>query len=572
MALNKYSRIYTQDDSLPASQAMLIGSGLSEADLRKPFVGICSTGFDGNTCNMHLNGLADEVKQGVNQLGMVGLRFNTVGVSDGITNGTPGMRYSLVSREVIADSIETITGAHNYDALACVVGCDKNMPGSLMAMARLNRPSLMVYGGTIKGGDFKGQKLNIVSCFEAYGKKLNGAISEEDYKGIIRNACPGPGACGGMYTANTMASAAEALGMSIPFSSSSPAISAEKQAECLTTGHYLLRLLERDIKPRDILVREAFENALVLITVLGGSTNAVLHLIAIAHAAGVKLSLQDFQEVSNRVPVLADLKPSGKYLMEDLSALGGVPAVMRTLLDEGLLTGDLLTVTGQTVAENLADVKPLGEEQDLLRPLSNPIKADGHIQTLFGNLATKGAVAKISGKEGQKFEGPAIVFNSEEELNEGITQGKIKPGHVVVIRYVGPKGGPGMPEMLKPTSAIMGAGLGDKVALITDGRFSGGTHGFVIGHVCPEAYDGGAIALVENDDLITLDATTNSIHLHVDEALLQLRRANWQQPAPNVKQGVLLKYMRTVSDASNGCITDLEESHVNERETSASIA
>jgi dihydroxy-acid dehydratase len=509
----------------------------------------------------------------VNQAGMVGLRFNTIGVSDGITNGTPGMRYSLVSREVIADSIETITGAHNYDALACVVGCDKNMPGSLMAMARLNRPSLMVYGGTIKGGDFKGQKLNIVSCFEAYGKKLNGAISDEDYKGIIHNACPGPGACGGMYTANTMASAAEALGMSIPFSSSSTAISAEKKQECLTTGQYLLRLLERDIKPKDILVREAFENALVLITVLGGSTNAVLHLIAIAHAAGVKLTLQDFQEVSNRVPVLADLKPSGKYLMEDLSALGGVPAVMRTLLDEGLLTGNLLTVTGQTVAENLADIKPLGQEQDLLRPLSNPIKADGHIQTLFGNLATKGAVAKISGKEGHKFEGPAIVFDSEEELNEGITLGKIKPGHVVVIRYVGPKGGPGMPEMLKPTSAIMGAGLGDKVALITDGRFSGGTHGFVIGHVCPEAYDGGTIALVEDDDLITLDAITNSIHLHVDDTLLQLRRDKWQRPASEVKQGVLLKYTRTVSDASNGCITDLEEeSHVNERETSTSIA
>lgn len=572
MALNKYSRIYTQDDSLPASQAMLIGSGLSEADLQKPFVGICSTGFDGNTCNMHLNGLADEVKQGVNQLGMVGLRFNTIGVSDGITNGTPGMRYSLVSREIIADSIETMAGAHNYDALACVVGCDKNMPGALIAMARLNRPSLMVYGGTIKGGDFKGQKLNIVSCFEAYGQKLNGQISDEDYRGIIRNACPGPGACGGMYTANTMASAAEVLGMSIPYSSSTPAVSTAKNAECLSTGQYLLRLLERDIKPRDILVREAFENALVLITVLGGSTNAVLHLIAIAHAAGVKLSLDDFQAVSNRVPVLADLKPSGKYLMEDLSALGGIPAVMRTLLDEKLLTGDLLTVTGHTLAENLTEVKPLGQEQGLLRPLSNPIKADGHIQTLYGNLATKGAVAKISGKEGLRFQGPAIVFNSEEELNKSITQGKIQPGHVVVIRYVGPKGGPGMPEMLKPTSAITGAGLGDKVALITDGRFSGGTHGFVIGHVCPEAYDGGAIALVEDNDLITLDATTNTIHLHVEDALLEWRRSNWQKPKANVQQGVLLKYIRTVSDASNGCITDLEEAHVNERETSASGA
>lgn len=568
MALNKYSRLYTQDDSLPASQAMLIGAGLSEEDLRKPFVGICSTGFDGNTCNMHLNGLADEVKLGVNERGMVGLRFNTIGVSDGITNGTQGMNYSLVSREVIADSIETITGAHNYDALACVVGCDKNMPGSLMAMARLNRPALMVYGGTIKGGEFKGEKLNIVSCFEAYGKKLNGQLSEEDYRGIIRNACPGPGACGGMYTANTMASAAEALGMSVPFSSSSPAASQSKKEECLSTGEYLLRLLEMDLKPQDILVREAFENALVLITVLGGSTNAVLHLIAIAHAAGVRLTLQDFQAVSDRVPVLADLKPSGKYLMEDLSALGGVPAVMKSLLNEGLITGDLLTVTGRTVAENLADVKPLGEEQDLLRPLSNPIKADGHIQTLYGNLAPKGAVAKISGKEGLTFEGPAIVFNSEEELNKGIAMGRIEAGQVVVIRYVGPKGGPGMPEMLKPTSAIMGAGLGDKVALITDGRFSGGTHGFVIGHVCPEAYDGGTLALVEDGDWITLDANTNSIHLHVEEALLSLRRDKWERPAPKVKKGVLLKYIRTVSDASNGCITDLEEAHVNEREPS----
>ncbi|QDA61816.1 dihydroxy-acid dehydratase [Hymenobacter jejuensis] len=572
MALNKYSRIYTQDDSLPASQAMLIGSGLSDEDLRKPFVGICSTGFEGNTCNMHLNGLADQVKLGVTAQGLVGLRFNTIGVSDGITNGTAGMRFSLVSREIIADSIEAMAGAHNYDALACVMGCDKNMPGALIAMARLNRPSLMVYGGTIKGGTFKGQQLNIVSCFEAYGKKLQGQISDEDYKGIIHNACPGPGACGGMYTANTMAAAIEMLGMSVPFSSSSPAVSAEKTQECLNAGAYLRLLLEKDIKPRDILVREAFENALVMITVLGGSTNAVLHLIAIAHAAGVKLTMEDFQAVSNRVPVLADLKPSGKYLMEDLSALGGVPAVMKTLLNEGLLNGNLLTVTGQTVAENLADVQPLGPEQDLLRPLSNPIKVDGHIQILYGNLAPKGAVAKITGKEGVKFEGPAVVFNSEEELNEGIIQQKIKPGHVVVIRYVGPKGGPGMPEMLKPTSAIIGAGLGDKVALITDGRFSGGTHGFVIGHVCPEAYDGGPIALVEDGDLIVLDAAANTIQVQVDEAVMQLRRSEWQRPPVNVKQGVLLKYIRTVSDASHGCITDLEEDYVNERAASASLA
>jgi len=557
--LNKYSRLYTQDDSLPASQAMLIGAGLSDADLRKPFVGICSTGFEGNTCNMHLDGLAGEVKRGVAAQGLVGLRFNTIGVSDGITNGTAGMRYSLVSREIIADSIEAMAGAHNYDALACVVGCDKNMPGALIAMARLNRPSLMVYGGTIKGGEFNGQQLNIVSCFEAYGKKVNGQISEEDYQGIIHHACPGPGACGGMYTANTMAAAIEALGMSVPFSSSAPAVSPEKTQECRDAGAHLRRLLELDLKPRDILVREAFENALVVVTVLGGSTNAVLHLIAIAHAAGVKLTMEDFQSVSNRVPVLADLKPSGRYLMEDLSKLGGVPAVMRTLLDHGLLNGDLRTVTGRTLAENLADVRPLGPGQDLLRPLDNPIKADGHIQMLYGNLATKGAVAKITGKEGLRFEGPAIVFNSEEELNEGIIQHKIKAGQVVVIRYVGPKGGPGMPEMLKPTSAIIGAGLGDKVALVTDGRFSGGTHGFVIGHVCPEAYDGGGLALVQDGDWIVLDAAANTIDMQVTDDELEIRRAAWQRPRPSVRQGVLLKYIRTVSDASHGCITDLLE-------------
>ncbi|MCC3152924.1 dihydroxy-acid dehydratase [Hymenobacter sp. BT770] len=556
MVLNKYSRIYTQDDSLPASQAMLIGAGLSEDDLRKPFVGVCSTGFEGNTCNMHLDGLANEVKRGLAAQGLVGLRFNTIGVSDGITNGTPGMRYSLVSREIIADSIEAMAGAHNYDALACVVGCDKNMPGALIAMARLNRPALMVYGGTIKGGTFKGQQLNIVSCFEAYGQKLRGQLSQEDYRGIINNACPGPGACGGMYTANTMAAAIETLGMSVPFSASSTAVSASKMQECLDTGHYLRLLLERDIKPRDILVREAFENAMVVTTVLGGSTNAVIHLMAIADAAGVKLTLADFQAISNRVPVLADLKPSGKYLMEDLSVLGGVPAVLKTLLNEGLITGDTLTVTGQTLAENLTDIRPLGAEQDLLRPSSNPLKGDGHIQILYGNLAPDGAVAKISGKEGEQFAGPAIVFDSEEAINEGLAQGLVKAGHVVVIRYVGPKGGPGMPEMLKPTSAIMGAGLGDKVALLTDGRFSGGTHGFVIGHVCPEAYDGGPIALVENGDWIVLDASKNTIDMHVDAAVLQARRDQWRPPMPNAARGVLRKYIRTVGSASTGCITD----------------
>ncbi|WP_201983568.1 dihydroxy-acid dehydratase [Hymenobacter rubidus] len=556
MILNKYSRIYTQDDSLPASQAMLIGAGLSDEDLRKPFVGVCSTGFEGNTCNMHLDGLADEVKRGLAAQGLVGLRFNTIGVSDGITNGTPGMRFSLVSREIIADSIEAMAGAHNYDALACVVGCDKNMPGALMAMARLNRPSLMVYGGTIKGGHYKGKSLNIVSCFEAYGQKLQGQLSEEDYKGIIHNACPGPGACGGMYTANTMAAAIETLGMSVPFSSSSTAVSANKLQECLDTGHYLRLLLERDIKPRDILTREAFENAMVVTTVLGGSTNAVIHLIAIADAAGVKLTLADFQAISDRVPVLADLKPSGKYLMEDLSNLGGVPAVLKTLLNAGLITGDTLTVTGKTLAENLADIQPLGAEQDLLRPQSNPFKADGHIQILYGNLAPAGAVAKISGQEGEQFAGPAIVFNSEAEINDGLARGLVEAGHVVVIRYVGPKGGPGMPEMLKPTSAIIGAGLGDKVALITDGRFSGGTHGFVIGHVSPEAYDGGPIALVENGDWVVLDARANTIDVQVDEAVLQARRAQWRPPAPNAPRGVLRKYVRTVGTASEGCITD----------------
>ncbi|AHM63501.1 dihydroxy-acid dehydratase [Flammeovirgaceae bacterium 311] len=559
MSLKKYSRIYTQDDSLPASQAMLIGSGLSEDDLRKPFVGVCSTGFEGNTCNMHLDELANLVKQGMQGLGLVGLRFNTIGVSDGITNGNQGMRYSLVSREIIADSIEAMAGAHNYDALACVVGCDKNMPGSLIAMARLNRPGMMVYGGTIKGGNWKGQKLNIVSCFEAYGKKLKGEISEEDYRGVINNACPGPGACGGMYTANTMASAAEALGMSVPYTSSVPAVSQEKKEECLRVGNYLRILLEQDLKPRDIMLREAFENAMVLITVLGGSTNAVIHLLAIASAVGVKLTIDDFQAISRKTPVLADLKPSGKYLMEDLCSMGGVPAVMKTLLQEGLIMGDLPTVTGKTIAENLLDVKPLGAEQDLLRPVSNPIKADGHIQILYGNLAPKGSVAKITGKEGLKFEGPAKVFNSEEALNEGISSGLVKEGQVVVIRYVGPKGGPGMPEMLKPTSAIMGAGLGSKVALITDGRFSGGTHGFVIGHVCPEAYEGGTLALVEDGDWITLDIATNSIHLHVDEALLQERRQRWVRPPFNAQRGVLLKYAKTVSEASSGCITDLDE-------------
>jgi len=558
--LNKYSQLYTQDDSLPAAQAMLIGAGLSEADLRKPFVGICSTGFEGNTCNMHLDGLAAEVKRGVQAQGLVGLRFNTIGVSDGITNGNDGMRFSLVSREIIADSIEAMAGAHRYDALACVVGCDKNMPGALMALARLNRPGLIVYGGTIRGGEYQGRQLNIVSCFEAYGQKVNGQISEADYRGIIRNACPGPGACGGMYTANTMAAAIEALGLSVPFSSSAPAESTAKTQECLDVGRHLRRLLELDLKPRDILTRAAFENALVVVTALGGSTNAVLHLIAIADAAGVRLTMEDFQAVSDRVPVLADLKPSGKYLMEDLSRVGGVPAVLRTLLDYGLLDGSPLTVTGQSLADNLAAVRPLGPEQDVLRPLDRPLKPDGHIQVLYGNLAPRGAVAKISGQEGLRFAGPAIVFDSEQAVNEGIAARQIQAGQVVVIRYVGPKGGPGMPEMLKPTAALMGAGLGDKVALITDGRFSGGTHGFVVGHVCPEAYDGGPLALVENGDRIVLDAERNTIDVEVAVDELAIRRARWQRPPLPLHRGVLGKYIRAVSDASHGCITDLGDS------------
>jgi len=539
---------------------MLIGAGLSEADLRKPFVGICSTGFEGNTCNMHLDGLADEVKRGVAAQGLVGLRFNTIGVSDGITNGNDGMRFSLVSREIIADSIEAMAGAHRYDALACVVGCDKNMPGALMALARLNRPGLIVYGGTIRGGEYQGRQLNIVSCFEAYGQKVNGQISEADYRGIIRNACPGPGACGGMYTANTMAAAIEALGLSVPFSSSAPAESTAKTQECLDVGRHLRRLLELDLKPRDILTRAAFENALVVVTALGGSTNAVLHLIAIADAAGVRLTMEDFQAVSDRVPVLADLKPSGKYLMEDLSRVGGVPAVLRTLLDYGLLDGSPLTVTGQSLADNLAAVRPLGPEQDVLRPLDRPLKPDGHIQVLYGNLAPRGAVAKISGQEGLRFAGPAIVFDSEQAVNEGIAARQIQAGQVVVIRYVGPKGGPGMPEMLKPTAALMGAGLGDKVALITDGRFSGGTHGFVVGHVCPEAYDGGPLALVENGDRIVLDAERNTIDVEVAVDELAIRRARWQRPPLPLHRGVLGKYIRAVSDASHGCITDLGDS------------
>ena len=555
--LNKYSKTLTQDTTQPAAQAMYYGIGLTDADLAKPQVGIASMGYDGNTCNMHLNDLAAVVKKGVWDAQMVGLVFNTIGVSDGMSNGTPGMRYSLVSRDVIADSIEAICGAQYYDGIIAIPGCDKNMPGSLIAMGRLNRPSIMVYGGTIAPGHYKGQDLNIVSAFEALGQKLAGELDEADFKGIIQHACPGAGACGGMYTANTMASAIEALGMSLPYSSSNPALSAEKKKECVDAGKAIYHLLEKDIKPSDIMTRKAFENAITIIMVLGGSTNAVLHMIAMAKSVGVEVTQDDFQTISDKVPVLADFKPSGKYLMQDLHQYGGVPAVMKYLLKEGLLHGDCLTVTGKTMAENLAAVPDLDfDQQKIIKPLSHPIKPTGHLQILYGNLATGGSVAKISGKEGELFEGPARVFDGEEELIAGIHSGRIKAGDVVVIRQVGPRGAPGMPEMLKPTSAIIGAGLGKSVALITDGRFSGGTHGFVVGHITPEAFVGGLIALVEDNDVIELNVATKKMTLKVDDETIAARRAKWVAPKLNVTKGLLFKYAQCVKDASQGCVTD----------------
>jgi dihydroxy-acid dehydratase len=556
MEMNKYSKTITQDETQPAAQAMLYGIGLTEEDMTKAQVGVVSTGYEGNTCNMHLNDLAKEVKTAVQEADLVGLIFNTVGVSDGISNGTSGMRYSLVSRDVIADSIETVMGAQWYDAMIAVVGCDKNMPGSVIAMGRLDRPSIMVYGGTIHAGKWKGESLNIVSAFEALGKKMNNTITPEDFKGVVKNACPGAGACGGMYTANTMASAIEALGMSLPYSSSNPALSAAKSNEVKEAGHAIRYLLENDIKPSDIMTKEAFENALVMVMVLGGSTNAVLHLIAMANSVGLELTLNDFQRLSDATPVLGDLKPSGKYLMEDLHAVGGVPAVMKYLLQKGMIHGNCLTVTGKTVAENLKHVPDLTPGQDVLLPLEKPVKETGHLQILYGNLASEGSVAKISGKEGDFFEGPAVVFDDEFAVIDGVREGRIKKGNVVVIRYCGPKGGPGMPEMLKPTSAIMGAGLGDSVALITDGRFSGGTHGFVVGHVTPEAFEGGTIALVQDGDLITIDVKQNKLTLNLDEKQLERRKKEWIQPELKVKKGVLLKYAKCVSSASLGCITD----------------
>ena len=557
MELNKYSKIITLDPTQPAAQAMFYGIGLTDADLHKAQVGIVSMGYDGNTCNMHLNDLAAEVKKSIWENDLVGLTFHTIGVSDGMSNGTDGMRYSLVSRDVIADSIETVCGAQYYDAVITVPGCDKNMPGSLIAMGRLNRPSIMLYGGTIAPGHYKGQDLNIVSAFEALGQKMAGQLDEADFMGIIKHACPGAGACGGMYTANTMAAAIEALGMSLPYSSSNPALSVEKQQECKDAGKAIRLLLEKDIKPKDIMTRQAFENAVAVIMVLGGSTNAVLHMIAMAKSVGVSFTQDDFQIISDKIPVLADFKPSGKYLMQDLHQYGGVPAVMKYMLAQGWLHGACLTVTGKTLAENLATVPDLNfDQQKIIYPKENPIKATGHLQILYGNLATGGSVAKISGKEGDLFVGPARVFDGEQSLIAGINSGKIQPGDVVVIKNVGPVGAPGMPEMLKPTSAIIGAGLGKSVALITDGRFSGGTHGFVVGHITPEAYKGGLIGLVEDNDIIELNVPTRQMTLKVDEATIAKRRAAQAKPVLKVTNGVLWKYAQLVKDASEGCVTD----------------
>jgi dihydroxy-acid dehydratase len=557
MELNKYSKTITLDPTQPAAQAMFYGIGLTDEDLHKAQVGIVSMGYDGNTCNMHLNDLAAAIKKSIWENNLVGLTFHTIGVSDGMSNGTPGMRFSLVSRDVIADSIETVCGAQYYDGLIAVPGCDKNMPGSIIAMGRLNRPSIMIYGGTIAPGHYKGQDLNIVSAFEALGQKLAGQLDEADFQGIIKHACPGAGACGGMYTANTMAAAIEALGMSLPYSSSNPALSEAKQQECKDAGKAIRLLLEKDIKPKDIMTRKAFENAIALIMVLGGSTNAVLHMIAMAKSVDVSITQDDFQTISDKTPVLADFKPSGKYLMQDLHQYGGVPAVMKYMLAQGWLHGDCLTVTGKTIAENLAAAPDLDfDQQKIILPKENPIKASGHLQIMYGNLATGGSVAKISGKEGDLFEGPARVFDGEQSLIEGINTGKIKEGDVVVIKNVGPVGAPGMPEMLKPTSAIIGAGLGKSVALITDGRFSGGTHGFVVGHITPEAYKGGLIALVQDNDIIELSVQKHTMTLKVAEAIIEQRRAAYQQPALKATKGVLFKYARSVKDASEGCVTD----------------
>ena len=556
MILNKYSRVVTQDPTQPAAKAMLHAIGLNSNDLHKPFVGVASTGYEGNPCNMHLNDLAKKIKHGIVKSDLVGLIFNTIGVSDGISMGTQGMRYSLPSRDIIADSIETVVQAMAYDALITVVGCDKNMPGALMSMLRLNRPSILVYGGTIAPGCHNGRKLDVVSAFEAWGERVAGKIDENEFSNIIKNACPGAGACGGMYTANTMSSAIEAMGMALPFNSSNPATSNDKTDECSKIGDAIHNLLKLDLKPLDILTKKSIENAVRLITVLGGSTNAVIHILAIAKSAKINFTINDFKRISDSTPFLADLKPSGKFLMEDLHNVGGIPAVMKYMLENNLLNGDCMTVTGKTISENLSDIKSLNNDQEIINPLSNPIKSSGHIRILYGNIASEGSVAKITGKEGLIFTGKAIVFDSENDANKGIKEGKVKKGNVVVIRYVGPKGGPGMPEMLKPTSAIMGCGLGKDVALITDGRFSGGTHGFVVGHICPEAQDGGNIALIEDGDSITIDAVNNTIDVNISEKDLINRKSNWIKPNLKFNSGILYKYCKNVSNASNGCVTD----------------
>jgi dihydroxy-acid dehydratase len=554
--LNRYSSRITQPKSQGASQAMLHGTGLSREDMDKAEVGISSVWYEGNTCNMHLNELAARVREGVQAAGLVGMRFNTIGVSDGISMGTEGMSFSLQSRDLIADSIETVMSAQWYDANISLPGCDKNMPGCLIAMGRINRPSLMIYGGTIKPGYLGDQPLDIVSAFQSYGEYIAGKIDEETRQNIVRNACPGAGACGGMYTANTMASAIEAMGMSLPYSSSTPAVDPQKLEECSRAGAAIRRLLEQDIKPRDIMTRAAFENAMVIVIALGGSTNAVLHLLAMARAVGVPLAIDDFQAVSDRVPFLADLKPSGRYVMEDLHNVGGTPAVMKYLLEQGLLNGDCLTVTGGTIADNLQDLPGLTAGQEVFKTIEHPIKPTGHIQILKGNLAPGGSVAKITGKEGLRFSGPARVFDSEEDMLKALEDGLVNKGDVVVIRYEGPKGGPGMPEMLTPTSAIMGAGLGKDVALLTDGRFSGGSHGFIIGHIVPEAQEGGPIALVRDGDIITIDAETRSLSVDISETDMEQRHREWVMPSYKATSGTLYKYIRLVKNASEGCVTD----------------
>jgi dihydroxy-acid dehydratase len=558
MNLNKHSQRLTQDQSQPASQAMLYAVGLTDEDMQKAQVGIASTGYDGNPCNMHLNKLAAEVKIECNIAGLVGLGFNTIGVSDGISMGTSGMNYSLVSRDIIADSIETVMNAQSYDALIAIVGCDKNMPGAIISMLRLNRPSIMMYGGTIASGNYKGKKLNIVSAFEALGQKVAGEIDEIEYKEIIKRAIPGAGACGGMYTANTMASAIECMGFSLPYNSSIPAENPNKLSEAERTALAIKNLLELDLKPLDIITKKSIENAIAIVNALGGSTNAVLHFLAIAHAADIEFTLEDFQRVSDNTPLIADLKPSGKYLMEDVHGIGGTPTIMKYLLDNGYLHGDCMTVTGKTLAENLAAVKAIEfDSQDVIFPKDKALKSSGNIQILYGNLAEEGAVAKISGNEGLLFEGKAVVYDGEQAANTGISNGEVAKGDVVVIRYVGPKGGPGMPEMLKPTSLIMGAGLGKSVALITDGRFSGGTHGFVVGHITPEAQSGGTIALVKTGDIIRISAENNTINVLLSEEEITKRKGSWLAPAPKHTKGILYKYAKTVASASKGCVTDL---------------